>query len=394
MNKKTIIHLSGYLLCFILSLIVCTVLNGENSPVQIIPPSKETDAKEEDVFAGVTFTGGIDSSANTLSPETTSPNEKTEVPPKDGLEDTEDCTVVPTSPYPTSTPAESPETTAPPTASWQDEIITLYRHETGEYVSLPFEEYITGVLSAEMSRHAGTEALKAQAVAARSYYYYRCTDKHPSHPESGVCDDPNHCMAYNSKEEICSIFGDEKGEMVWSEYHAAVVLCRGEYLTYNGEYVAAMFHSSSDGNTESYVNYFGKDRHAYLVSVPTPETAEENQKVFSLLDIISLLLANQTIIDPSKPLGEVTRYEDSGRVKSVTMFGVSFGGTDIRERLDLASTDFTVTFDNGQYIFKTVGKGHGIGLSQRGAMLFAERGEDHVYILGHYFPGCTIEKER
>lgn len=272
--------------------------------------------------------------------------------------------------------------------------ITLYISSEKRYVELSLEEYITGVVIAEMSYQSETEALKAQSVAARTFCLHRMRSRQEAHPLSGVCDRASHCMAYYSKEYIINKYGEEKGNAIWERVNGIVMSTEGEYLTYNGEIISAMFHDSSYGCTESSENLYGSSKD-YLICVRTPEEKTEYTQSFSVARVIKSLFENTSELeDISNALGEVTRFEDSGRCKSIEIYGKRFTGLQVFVALGLRSMDFDVSYNGAEFVFTSRGFGHGIGMSQKGAKIYAEMGLDYREILLHYYKACRINNLR
>jgi len=269
--------------------------------------------------------------------------------------------------------------------------VKVYIWGQGEYVELPLEEYITGVVIAEMSYLSEVEALRAQAVAARSFCLNRMNGKQKEHLQSAVCNRSSHCMGYYSKEDIIKKYGSDKGNEIWQRVSDAVNSTRGEYLTYNGSTVSAMFHDSSSGTTESAENIYGSKKD-YLVCVRTPEEAEEHRVSFTAAKVIkSLFDSTQELEDIGVPVGETERFEDSGKCKAVYIYGKRFTALQVFVSLGLRSMDFDVSYNENEFVFVTRGFGHGIGMSQEGAKLYAKMGLDYKEILLHYYKGCEIE---
>jgi len=258
---------------------------------------------------------------------------------------------------------------------------------------LGMTEYLTGVVAAEMPASFEFEALKAQAVAARSYAMY-CVS-HGKHNGGGVCTSSSCCQAYLNDSQLRRRWGTG-----YEKYHkkilAAVETTEGEYLSYSGAPAQTVFHSSSASVTENSEDVWGYV--PYLVSVSSPETAESVPDYESFVRVSPEELKNgvQSIRpeaffpeDCSKWLGEIRRAS-SGRVESVTLGGVELSGRELRSLFLLRSTAFDISFDNNAFLFSVVGFGHGVGMSQYGANVMAQNGADYASILAHYYPGTTL----
>ena len=280
-----------------------------------------------------------------------------------------------------------PETAAP---AEQTEISVL---AGGEIEKMPLEDYLCGVVAAEMPASFPLEALKAQAVAARSFTL--CGESAHKHGEAAVCTDPGCCQAWLSEESLRARWGEDYGANA-GKISAAVYGTEGQVLYYDGLPAFAAFHSSSAGATEDCGAVWNPQ--AYLVSVPSPETAEDVPGYVSTvrswsIDFRDTLLSLRPEADFSTPqsewLGEVT-LDQSGRVAEAVIGGVAFSGTELRRLFSLRSTAFAISREGGQFVFTVTGFGHGVGMSQYGAKVLAEQGADYLEILSHYYPGTEI----
>ena len=263
----------------------------------------------------------------------------------------------------------------------------------GEIRELPLEEYLVGVLAGEMPASFAPEALKAQAVAARTFALY-CASGH-KHAGADVCADPGCCQAWLSGETMRLNWGPEF-EQNLARLRAAAEQTAGEYLSYEGRPVFAAFHSSSAGATEASGAIWNP--RPYLVSVPSPESADTVPRYVSRLlceplDFRDTLLAAHPEADlsggPETWLGPV-EHDASGRVASVTLGGVPLKGTELRALFSLRSTAFTLQYGEDGFCFTVTGSGHGVGMSQYGAEVMARNGSDYREILAHYYPGTIL----
>ena len=255
--------------------------------------------------------------------------------------------------------------------------ITLLSDE-GETV-LSLDQYLLGALGAEMPAEFETEALKAQAVAIRSYILAGTR-----HGDKTVCTDSSCCIGYRTLPELYEQWGAH-ADAYLRKLRGAIRSTDGEYLTYEGQAAQAVFHASSSGTTENSAALWNAV--PYLISVDTPETEESvsSSVCFSpgeLADALGLSQAPEAV-------GSIA-YEPSGRVRSAEFGGVLFSGPELRSRLGLAGTDFDVCFDGESFVFTVRGKGHGIGMSQTGADIYAAEGWDYQAILAHYYPGTEL----
>ncbi|WP_016839304.1 stage II sporulation protein D [Ureibacillus thermosphaericus] len=265
-----------------------------------------------------------------------------------------------------------------------EEECNIYIRITGQKDPIPLEEYVVGVVAAEMPANFHPEALKAQAIAARTYVL-KSTNNGQTEIEPTV---------------LRQVFYDEdtrkaNWQSTFDEYEQkirqAVESTRGEVLKYDGELITAMFHSMSNGRTESSLNYSGVDL-PYLQSVASADFHAENyvsKKTLTLAEWNKLLKVNMTLDDIKKIR---TKQNNTGRVEKVIAGNKEWTGRDFRTLLDLRSTDFTIQVVNDKIEITTEGYGHGVGMSQYGADAMAKQGRSAHEILAHYYKGTTIEK--
>ena len=250
---------------------------------------------------------------------------------------------------------------------------------------LTMADYLPYAVAAEMPASFGPEALKAQAVAARTYVF-----RGGRHQDADVCADSGCCLAFLSEEELRALWGEDFDRNMGAVAEA-VRATDGQILTYRGEAIQAVFHASSAGSTEDSGNLW--QPLPYLVSVSTPETSESvpglySEKSFAPDELRSLLGISpeespEAWLGPAEP-------DSAGRVGSLTLGGVTFSGRELRSLLGLRSTAFAVRYENGRFVFTAAGYGHGVGMSQYGARLLADQGMTYDQILAHYYPGTEL----
>ncbi len=288
-------------------------------------------------------------------------------------------------------PAE-PAAIAAPTAYPARESIRLLLPD-GRVEELDLQDYLRGVLAAEMPADFPAEALKAQAVAARTYALY-CADG-GKHGEADLCTDFGCCQAWQDEAARRAKWGDDF-ERCEDRLRRAVEDTAGELLTWEGKPVFAAFHSSSAGATEDCGEVWNPV--PYLKSVSSPETAEDVPNFISslrcaALDFRDTVLSAAPEADLSGPpedwLGETVR-DGSGRVAFQVIGGAELRGTRLRSLFSLRSTAFTLRYEDGWFIFTAAGFGHGVGMSQYGARVMADGGADYRAILAHYYPGTQL----
>ena len=276
--------------------------------------------------------------------------------------------------------------------------IKLLHKDSGQIEEIQIDEYLYGVVSAEMPANYEKEALKAQAVAARTYTIYQISNNNGKHGEADICDDSTCCQAWISKENRMQKWSEEDRENNWKKIVSAVDSTAGQIITYNNEAINAFFHSNSGGKTELASNVWigGKDL-PYLQSVET--SGEEGYKqynsevIISKKDLLEKLKQEYPDIQLNYEDSEsikVLDYTQSGRVKTVKFGNTEIAGTKVRSILGLKSTNFSVKLDGENVIFSVIGYGHGVGMSQTGADSMAKAGSNYEEILKHFYTGMKI----
>lgn len=300
-------------------------------------------------------------------------------------------------PAPSAAEREEP-TAAPPSAATEAAVYAApgtlrVLLPDGEIETMALEDYVRGVLAAEMPADFPLEALKAQAVAARTYALY-CAEGH-KHGGADVCTQFSCCQAWQDGQTLREKWGADY-ERCADRLRRAAAETAGQVLTWEGRPVFAAFHSSSAGATEDCGEVWNP--RPYLVSVSSPETAETvpgfiSSLRCSALDFRDTVLSACPEADFSGPaeswLGELRR-DESGRVASLVIGGQELRGTALRSLFSLRSTAFTLDYEDGEFVFTAAGFGHGVGMSQYGARIMAGEGADYAAILAHYYPGTVL----
>ena len=302
-----------------------------------------------------------------------------------------------TEPTPTESAAPSPAPSADPEGSVDGEHLVWVADGAGGTEQLSLRDYLPGVVAAEMPAAYHPDALRAQAVAARTYILYKETVTTAAHPEAAVCRDSSCCKAWLSPQELRERWG-ENYSLWWDKICAAVEDTDGMYLSYDGQAIQAVFHASSPGRTEDSAALWGAA--PYLVSVDSPETAETVAGLVSEVTvdaesfrsaILALDAGADLTGDPGGWVGEASLTE-GGRVDTLPIGGVPFSGQALRTAFSLRSAAFTLRWDGSAFVFTVSGYGHGVGMSQVGADLLAEEGMTWEEILAHYYPGTALER--
>ncbi len=277
-----------------------------------------------------------------------------------------------------------------------DELIDVYFHTEDVVKKINFEEYLTGVVCAEMSTTFNEEALKAQAVAARTYSLYKISKKENDeyHKGAQVCTDYTHCQAWtniNDKSEAWGQSAKENSEKIKN----AVKSTANEVIMYDGKIINALFHSTSSGKTENAKDVWGKEI-PYLVNVESQgEEASPrytSREVLSCDDFIKIATDNINGVEFSGEFFSDIIRSDAGGIKTIKIGNKEISGTQMRQMYNLRSTNAQITQDGDNIIFDVKGNGHGVGMSQYGANHLANIGSDYKTILEHYYTGVEIVK--
>ena len=293
-----------------------------------------------------------------------------------------------------SPPAEGEQTVTGESIVANGEITVLV---DGEARTMRLEDYVVSVVAGEISPDFPTEAIRAQAVAARTYALYKQKTGRPAqHEVADVCDDPAHCAAFvDLKTEAAARWG-EQADTAQDVIRQAVEDTAGQVLTYEGEPIVAVFSSAAGEKTERAVDVWGSDI-PYLQSVDSPG-GEACPKYYDAVVLTADEIrarAEKTL--PSADLSgdpsgwfKASERSEAGGIVRMKFGGVEVKGTVMRTLLGLNSTNFTVKIDGNTLTFTTTGYGHGVGLSQWGAKYSAEQGQTYDEILAHYYPGTTL----
>lgn len=279
-----------------------------------------------------------------------------------------------------------PETIPAPISTGVD---ILKQKTDGSMEELDMEQYLVGVVLAEMPASFEPEALKAQAVAARTYTA-KAAVTGGKHGDGSICTDSACCQAYITEADYLSMGGTEDA---LNRIRSAVRDTSGQVLTYEGELIEATYFSCSGGRTEDAVEVWGR-AYPYLVSVDSP--GEENARyhrdtvTFSADEFAAALE-----LEPEGPVRdwfEMTLYTEAGSVSRMTICGETFSGTQLRALLGLRSAAFSADVSEAGITVTTKGYGHRVGLSQYGADAMAVQGSGYGEILAHYYPGTELSR--
>ena len=269
--------------------------------------------------------------------------------------------------------------------------IKLLLTESNTVVDIDFEDYIKGVLIGEMPVTYELEALKAQAVVARTYTLYKINNAKEKHEYGAdMCDNINCCQAYKTKEYALESWDDAEENDKWAKLEGAVNSTSGEVILYNGQLINAFFHANSGGKTENVKYLWSKEEIPYLVSVEGNESnLFQDSKTISKEEfktIISSKVPNYN--NESRII--IEDYTGSGRVNNVNINGTIIDAPTLRSLTGIRSTNFRVEDSGDTVTFYTIGYGHGIGLSQDGANQMAANGNNYIEIIKHYYTGVEV----
>lgn len=284
----------------------------------------------------------------------------------------------------------------------EEPTVSVYLTKTETVEELPLEQYVVGVLAAEMPAEFQLEALKAQAIAARTYIVQRLR----SGDRSGVPDDKalvtdtvSH-QAYIAQEELTREWQRLGKEKELAKLQQAVKETAGWVMTYEGEPITASFFSTSNGYTENSEDYW-KNEIPYLRSVESPWDKEISPKYKTTVTMPrSEFLGKLGLADGAVPVSaggdggssflKVLSYTEGHRIENVRVGGKKFTGREVREKLGLRSSQFTIHMKDGEIEITTYGNGHGVGMSQYGAEGMAREGYKAKEILKHYYTNITF----
>lgn len=251
------------------------------------------------------------------------------------------------------------------------------KRRNGKDVTIELEEYLIGVVGSEMPASFAKEALKAQAVAARTFVAKRNFE----------VDDTTASQVFQDDSQLKQVWKESYDENK-KRIEEAVTETQGEVLTYQGELITAAFFSSCNGYTNNSEDYWSNSS-PYLRSVESAwdksVSGNKQTKEFSLVDFSNVLGFQNTVKSIGKP-----EYYKNGYVKSIVIDGIKFSGREIREALSLRSSAFEIKLNKQTVHITTEGFGHGIGMSQYGAKAMAEAGYDYKKILKHYYTDVEI----
>lgn len=278
--------------------------------------------------------------------------------------------------------------------------INVYNTKINKTQSMNIEEYLYGVLAGEMPSEFDIEALKAQAVAARTFVLYKDSqEKSSKHKDAVVCTDYTHCQEYKSYDELKQTKGDEWIKNSYPIIKQAIDETKGQIIVYDNKPILTLYFSTSSGKTENSEEVFSSN-YPYLKSVDSPYDKNYSPKYESLLELandefVNILKKTYSDIQITqsnlKSQVNIVKRSEGGSVETIKLGNKEVTGRDIRSIFNLNSSNFDISFNNDALEFKVKGYGHGVGMSQWGAQGMAKDGYKYYEILQHYYTGTDIK---
>ncbi|TGA99775.1 stage II sporulation protein D [Sporolactobacillus shoreae] len=265
--------------------------------------------------------------------------------------------------------------------------VSVHRSLSGKTEQVDLNQYLIGVVGSEMPASFQPQALEAQALAARTYIMSRIINN----PGQSVTDTVS-SQVYHSPQELKRIWGKD---YTWkmAKIEKAVAVTDNQVITYHGKLISPVFFSTSNGYTENAKDYWTTDV-PYLKSVPSPwdklSPKYKMEKKISASDAATAL--GTTLPGNDGELGTVVKKTSTGHIAQYRISGKLFTGREIREKLNLSSTDFTLIRSGGTIIAGTLGDGHDVGMSQYGAQGMAREGKTAEQIVTYFYQGTQVSK--
>lgn len=281
-----------------------------------------------------------------------------------------------------------PVTSEEPTAA-ETGVFRILDTGSGSLYTVSDADFLRGALPCEMALDAPDEALKAQLVAIHTFYSRRRLQNRDADYDF-TCDSASH-QVYMTDDDLAALFGD-----AWDTARERLdTLCGavgGECLLYDGEPIEASFFAISAGCTQPFEHVWSTDGYPYLTAVACPfDLLYDGYRASASFtpDEVRAAFPDIACTDAPENWFSDTRYYESGYVQSISLCGTTLSGVDVRSALGLRSASFTVAFDGERFTFTTLGWGHGVGMSQAGAIYMAQNGADYREILAYFYPGAA-----
>ena len=277
--------------------------------------------------------------------------------------------------------------------------VRVLHTKTNQVEEMKLDDYLYGVVSAEMPASYEMEALKAQAVVARTYTLYKIQNGGGKHQaqNANICDSPTCCQAWISKEDRLAKWEESKREEYWNKIVSSVNSTQGKMITYEGKAINAFFHANSGGMTEPPINVWGGSNYPYLQAVAT--SGEDTYSQYSSQMTTSKEEFEKTIQKEhsnfqinweEKDCIKIEEYTDGNRVKTIKIGNLNLSGVEVRTLFKLRSANFQITIEGDQVKFEVIGYGHGVGMSQTGADSLAKQGKSYEDIIKHFYTGVEL----
>jgi len=274
-----------------------------------------------------------------------------------------------------------------------ESIELVYIDDNANEVKINFEDYIIGVVAAEMPALFHHEALKAQSIVSRTYALQKINLEKINSEKNYI---ENISQAFLTIEEMKKLWGDDFVNY-YNRISLAVSSTNGEVIFYGGEPIEAVFHATSGGYTENSENIWNVSL-PYLKSVDSSFDEEVadfiHRHEFTDNELKQILKSNNSEINFSKYSFinefEISESSENGYVQKLKIANITYTGAEIRNILNLKSTNFTLEDGNGKIIFVTKGYGHGVGMSQTGANYLSQTGYDYKKIISYYYHDIEI----
>ena len=275
--------------------------------------------------------------------------------------------------------------------------IKLLHKDTNKVEEVKLDEYIKNVVSAEMPASFHIEALKAQAIVARTYTIYKIQNS-SKHKNADICDKAECCQAWINKEDRLKKWDEDKREEYWNKIETAVDNTKGKIITYNKKPINAFFHSNSGGKTQTPLYVWGGEGYPYLQVVQTSGEEKYSQYKseveFTFEELVNKIKEKHENfeIDFENNKGiEIIERDPSDRVLTIKIGNLELSGVETRTLLELKSANFNVNVLEDKIKFKVIGYGHGVGMSQTGADAMAKQGSNSEDIIKHFYIGVEIK---
>ena len=273
----------------------------------------------------------------------------------------------------------------------QTDIVKVYDVKNNKILDININDYLVGVVSAEMPAEFEYEALKAQIIACRTYLESK--DKCDKNKSADICTDSSHCQAYLSNDELKEKWGTYYNKYI-TKIKNAVKDTNNLKIYYQNKPIKAVYHSTSSGKTENSADVWGSDM-PYLKSVDSSFDKDSPKYVskysLSLHEFKSVLKDKYKDIDFNNEIFSDIIRSEGGSVKEIKLYNKLFTGNEIRNTFKLQSSNFNIEIKEDNIHFNVYGYGHGVGMSQYGANFLAKKGYDYRDILSHYYTDVDIK---